>query len=98
MPTDDGFGFYDMQRVAPARPCTSQERPEQPIKTIQSRFGPFPLQDGDLLAKREDFDRNISTTLEEDTGRGNQGQEKSNHAIIISSRCSAARWHVTASG
>jgi len=54
MPTDDGFGSYDMQRVAPARPGTSQERPEKPIKTIQSRFGPFPLQDGDLLAKRED--------------------------------------------
>jgi len=32
-----------------------------------------------LLAKREDFESDISTALEEDTGRGNQGQDKDHH-------------------
>jgi hypothetical protein len=48
------------------------------------------------LAKREDFDRNLSTALEEDMGCGNQGQEKRNQAIIISPRGTAARWHMQA--
>ena len=76
MPTHDSFGLDDDQRIAPARPGCSQDDPEQPIKRAQWRSGPFSLQDGHLLAKREDFDSDISTALEEDAGRGNQGQKK----------------------
>jgi hypothetical protein len=40
----------------------------------QWRSGPFSLQDGHLLAKREDFGSDIRTALEEDAYRGKQGQ------------------------
>jgi len=83
MPTHYRFGFDDYQRIAPARPARSQDHPEKPIERPQWRSWPFPLQHCDLLPKREDFDSNISTALEEDTGRGNQGQENRNHGIII---------------
>jgi hypothetical protein len=67
MPTHYRFGFDDYQRVPPARPRPSQDRPEEPIEGPQRRSWPFPLQDGDLLAKREDFDSDIGSGLEEDT-------------------------------
>jgi len=35
------------------------------------REWPLPFQDGYLVAKREDFERNISTALAEDTSNGN---------------------------
>jgi hypothetical protein len=37
---------------------------------VQWRPRPFALQDGELLAKGEDFNSNVSTALEEDTGGG----------------------------
>jgi hypothetical protein len=62
--------------IAPTRPGCSQDRPEKPIERAQWRFGPLPLQDGHLLAKREDFDSDIRAALQEDADRGNQGQKK----------------------
>jgi len=76
MPTPDRFGLDDDQRIAPARPERSQDRQEQPIKRAQWRSGPLSLQDAHLLAKREDFGGDIRTALEEDAGRGKQGQQK----------------------
>lgn len=72
MPTDNRFGLDDYERISPARPGRSQNRPKKPIERAQGRSGPFPLQDGHLLAKCEDFDSDISAALEEDAGRGNQ--------------------------
>jgi hypothetical protein len=36
-----------------------------------------------LLTKREDFDSDISTALEEDAGSGNQGEEKWQHGLLV---------------
>jgi hypothetical protein len=44
----------------------AQDRPEQPIQRAQGRPGASPLQDGDLLAKGEDFESKFSAALEED--------------------------------
>jgi hypothetical protein len=38
---------------------------------LNGRLGPFPLQYGHLLAKR---DSDVSANLEEDAGSGNQGE------------------------
>ena len=66
MPTHNRFRLDDCQRVPPARPRPSQDRPEEPIEGPQSRSWAFPLQDGDLLAKRKDLDGDIGSGLEED--------------------------------
>jgi hypothetical protein len=47
--------------------------------SVQRRPGPLPLQDGNLLAKGENFEGDLSAALEEDTGGGNQGEEEWQH-------------------
>ena len=51
-----------------------------------------------LLAKRDDFDSNISTASEKHTDHGNQGQENRYHGIIAYHRVRRRRpSHATAS-
>src|SRR5690242_10382995 len=73
MPTHYRFGLDDYQRVAPAGPRCTQDRPEEPIERAQRRSWPFPLQDGELLAECDDLDSKLSTCLEVDTNRGKHG-------------------------
>ena len=81
MPTHDRFRLDDYQRILPARPNRPQDGPEQAIHRAQGRPGPFPLQHGHLLAKREDFDSDISTALEKDAGSGDQGEDEWQHGF-----------------
>jgi hypothetical protein len=81
MPTDDRFGLDDYQRILPARPSRSQDRPEESIQRAQRRPGPSPLQDGYLLAKREDFDSDVSAAVEEDASGSNQGEYEWQHGL-----------------
>ena len=83
MPADDRFGLDDYQRNLPARPSRPQDCPEQAIQGAQRRLGPFPLQHGYLLAKREDFDSHVSAALEKDAGGGNQGDEEWQHGLPV---------------
>ena len=83
MPTDDCFGLDDYQRILPARPSRQQDCPEQAIQGAQRWLGPFPLQHGHLLAKREDFDSDVSAALEEDAGSGNQGEDGWKHGLFV---------------
>jgi len=46
---------------------------------VQLRPRPFALQDGELLAKGENFNSNVSTALEEDACGGNQGEDEWQH-------------------
>jgi hypothetical protein len=75
MPTYYRFGLDDYQRVAPAGPSRSQNRPEEPIERAQRRSRPFPLQYGELVAECDDFDSNVRACLERDANCGNQGEE-----------------------
>jgi len=36
-----------------------------------------------LLAKREDFDSDVSAALEEDAGSGNQGEDGWKHGLLV---------------
>jgi hypothetical protein len=83
MPTHDRFWLDDYQRILPARPSRPQDRPEQAIQRAQRRFGPFRLQHGHLLAKREDFDSDVSAALEEDAGSGNQGEDEWQYGLLV---------------
>jgi hypothetical protein len=97
VPTHDRFGLDDQYRIPPARPRRSQERPEEPIERAQWRPWPSPFQNGQLLAKGEDFESDITTGSEEEAGRANQGQEKRNHGIIVHDRAPQRPPRVTAS-
>ena len=82
MPTHDSLRLDHYQRILPARPSRTQDRPEEPIQRAQRRPGPFPLQDSHLLAKGEDFDSPVSAALEKDTGGGNQGEGERQHGLL----------------
>jgi hypothetical protein len=81
--TDDRFRLDNYQRILPARPSHPQDRPEEPIQRAQRRPGLFPLQDSHLLAKREDFDSDVSAALEKDAGGGNQGEDEWQHGLLV---------------
>ena len=53
MPTYDGLGLDDDQRLAPARPQAREDDPENPIDHPKRWPRPFPLQDSHLLAESE---------------------------------------------
>jgi hypothetical protein len=62
----------------------SRQRDQAVRKTVQKSrsrgrnggLGRFRFRTATLLAKREDFDSDIRAVLQEDAGRGNQGQKK----------------------
>jgi len=49
----------------------------------RSIWGQFPLEDGELLANREDFGGDIGAALEEDTRRHYRGQCKRQHGPFL---------------
>jgi hypothetical protein len=49
------------------------------VQKAQLRPRPFPLQNGHLLTKGEDLDSDVRTTLEEDAGGSNQGEDNWQH-------------------
>jgi hypothetical protein len=65
MPGNHSLGFNNGQNVRPSRPELTQGGPEETIEPSQRRARPFPFEDGDLLAQREDFDGRIRATTEE---------------------------------
>jgi hypothetical protein len=77
MPADDRFRLHEHKHVFPTPPSLLQHGPEQPVESVQRRPGPFPLQDGQLRAKREDLERNFGAAAEEDAGGGKQCEDDS---------------------
>ena len=83
MPADDRFRLDDDQRILPARPSRPQDRPRTgDLKGITAAWA-VSLQHSHLLTKREDFDSDISTALEEDAGSGNQGEGGCKHGLLV---------------
>ena len=79
MPADDRFRLDNEERIFSARPGSPQDCPEEPIQKAQLRPRPFPFQNGHLLAKGKDLDSDVRTTLEEDAGGSNQGDDNWQH-------------------
>ena len=57
MPTDDGFGRDDEQRLFPVRPASTNQQPEKLIKQIQLWTWMTPLEHDKLLTKRQIFEK-----------------------------------------
>ena len=72
MPGDDGLRLDDDEDVAPGRPQVTQRRPEESVPGVQFRPRPFTLENRDLLAQGEDFDRGIASAPKEDAQRCEQ--------------------------
>jgi hypothetical protein len=77
VPADHRLWFHHNQDVAPSRPNAAQRRPEQPVPRIQTRT--LPLEDGDLLPQRQDFQGIVVPTAEENSNRGKKSKDELEH-------------------
>jgi hypothetical protein len=53
VPSDDGFGCDDEERLFPARPTSTDEQPEELVEQIQLWAWMVPLEHDELLTKRQ---------------------------------------------
>ena len=81
MPADDRLRLDDQKHISPAGPGVSQNRPEQAVQKVQRRPGPFPFEDAQLLAKRQDFQRHVGAAAEEGAGRSKQCEHEGKHGF-----------------
>ena len=66
MPADDRLRLDDQKHISPAGPGVSQNRPEQAVQKVERRPGPFPFEDAQLLAKRQDFQCHVGAVAAEE--------------------------------
>ena len=80
MPPDHGLRFDDEEHVRPARPHVPEGDPEDAVQAGQRRPRSFALEHRDLLAEREDLQRRLGATAEEDAHGCEHGQQEFEHA------------------
>ena len=83
VPADDGRGFHNDEDVFPARPETPERRPEQTVQEIQSWPRTLAFENGDLLAKSEDFDGGVASTAEENADHRKDGENEFRHELTL---------------
>ena len=84
MPAHNSFGLHDHQNIRPSRPQISQRSPEETIQAVQSRTRSFAFENRDLLAQRENFERCIHATAEEDSaGRDHCKYQIEHEATVV---------------
>jgi len=79
VPADHRLWFHHDQDVGPSRPNAAQRRPEQPVPRIQTRARTLPLEDGDLLPQRQDFQGSVVPTAEENSNRRKKSKDELGH-------------------
>ena len=79
MPADHGVGLHENQDVDPAGPALAECRPEEAVQGVQLWPRLFPLQHGELLPEREDFDRSIASTTKEHSDGDKQREDDFEH-------------------
>lgn len=72
MPAYDSIGFDDNDHLFPAGPGPPQQGPEEPIRNGKAGPGTLSFEDGNLLTKSQDLDRQAPAITEEDA----EGSEK----------------------
>ena len=60
-----------------------QRGPEQSVARAEARPGALPLEDGNLLTKRENLKGNIGSAAKEDANHGEDGQNEISHEITV---------------
>src|SRR5258707_15554395 len=79
MPGNHGFRLYKDQGVGPVRPYSTEDNPEQPIRTMQSRTRVLSLQYGELLAKSRDLQSEFMARPKEGAEVGDHGEDEHSH-------------------
>jgi hypothetical protein len=72
MPADDGLRLHQDEDVGPAGPDAVQGGPEEPVEGVQGWPWSFPLENGELLSKGENFQGSVAPTAEENADGGNE--------------------------
>ena len=93
MPRNHGLRLDDDQGLGPAIPQPTEHNPEQPIEAIQFGTRLLPLENGELLAKSDGFQRKFVACEDESAQVGNHRTGKGNHHPILVERRSQAEWY-----
>jgi hypothetical protein len=65
MPSDDGIGFDEDERVRPTRPKGAESDPEETVDWSKVRAGTLAPEHGKLMAEGEDFEAEVVAGTEE---------------------------------
>ena len=80
MPPHHRGGRDDLHRRPPVRPDAREQYPEQPIDRTEARsFRRGPLQQGELMPKREDFGGELEPGADRGPQGDQEGDEKHSH-------------------
>ena len=72
MPSDDGFGLHEGERLSPVCPDPGKQNPEESVALFQVKTVDRTLQNSDLLPQREVLDGHLSVACQD----GDQGSEQ----------------------
>ena len=84
MPFDDGFRLDDQKCGAPTLPESRQGDPKQPILETQGRPFSRTVENGQLLAKSEDFRHQFKARRKEGASKGKEKREESHKREVRS--------------
>ena len=76
MPADDGVWVRNDERFGPAGPELSQQDPEQPIRRIQARSGPLPVDHPKLLGKGKHSEGSVGAAAGKHPNHDQESEEE----------------------
>lgn len=83
MPADHGFGLDDNQSGGPPGPKAAKGNQKKPVPLPQSRTGPFPFEDDDLLAQCQDLQAKLVVAADESVKVEEQGNNELAHESLL---------------
>src|SRR5262249_14248414 len=92
MPFDDSLRFDDQQSGAPISTESRQGDPKQSIQKTQGRPFSGPVENGQLLAKGEDFRHQFKARRKKGANKGKEKREESHIAVFTRVFRSVVLW------
>jgi hypothetical protein len=83
VPSDDSFWFDNQEDIGPAGPKAAERGPEQTVADGQGWPRSLALEDGDLLAKRQNFQGSIGSGPEQSAHGDQEGKEELAHELTF---------------
>jgi hypothetical protein len=85
VPSDDGFGLDQCQRLSPIGPVSQQENPEDSVPIGQARPFRVSFQDIELMTERKVFQGQCASGLQRGEQRAEENENHGSDDIIESS-------------
>ena len=79
LPSQDGVGSHDHERLSPPDPDPGQPDPEKTIRRAKPGPGRRPLVHGELLTQGKVLDRKLTVTAAEEREQAKQVEQESDH-------------------